>query len=599
MTPSTSRPSRSRSERVILFLATLALLLCPTVHAKEGHATPIPKVAPRFETPIHAACIEGNVERVLQLIENGWDVNTVSPVRGDTPIFAALQHKHFDVVNALLDHGADVNFAGVGKSTPLHHAALVNNADVIERMMKMGADPTRVDDFRHLPLHYAVERANPRAAKLLLVQPDLMDQPDTHDRTPLDHAVELADPEIALMLLHAGAHFADNPNRTLYRVGICAGKGWTETVEIALRQTESDPKLHQSIAERAYNDTFAAGNVPQLKRIAELVPGIASTKPASGLPRLFIAANFGHLDMVAALLDQGESIDEVAVPSNWTPLHGAIVSGSDLKLINLLLQRGANPNAVDGIGRTPLHIAAITGRPGLVQALLKAGADASIKDDFGNTPLNYAVRAGAAPSVQLMAGREGAQDPNNYGYTPYTIAMEMDRPELASMLQPPPPAELPPLPKEFDEILAMVTPPQAAPEIAAAQRERWTNAVHHGMPLLHLAAQSGVKQAVNQLANSSDIKQRDADGFQALHYAVEGTVSEISSDLIDAGAPVNDQENLPKWSPLHFAAAAGRPDMVKLLLDNGAKKDLRDSMGRTPADVAKMFGNDLLAAQLQ
>src|SRR5690606_37010643 len=112
---------------------------------------------------------------------NGWDVNTVSPVRSDIPLIAALEKKHFDVANLLLDRGADVNFAARGKSTPLHHAAIAGNTAIIERLLKLGADPTRVDDAHHLPLHYAVERGNADAAKLLLVPHDLMDQPDTHN----------------------------------------------------------------------------------------------------------------------------------------------------------------------------------------------------------------------------------------------------------------------------------------------------------------------------------------------------------------------------------------------------------------------------------
>lgn len=590
---------RPRIRRLAAACATAGLLLFPAaVQAKEGHAAPLPKPPPASETPIHAAALEGDADRIVLLIENGWDVNTVSPVRGDTPLFAALEHKQAEATNVLLDRGADVNFSAIGKSTPLHHAAIWGNLEIIDRLLATGADPTRVDDVHHLPLHYAVERGYVEAAKRLLVSPELMDKSDTHDRTPLDHAVDLSRPDIALLLLHAGAHFADNPNRTLGRVGRCATKGWTEAIEIALRQTESQPELRRRIAERAYNDTFGAGNVPQLKRIGELVPGIASTKPASGLPRLFIAANFGHADMVALLLEQGADVNEAAQPSGWTPLHGAVIDYGDLNLVTLLLNEGANPNAVDGLDRTPLHTAAIAGRPYIIAQLLKFGADAARADYLGNTPLHYAAHVGAVAAVRTLLDAKAPQVANTSGKRPFDFATEAGHNDLVSILEPAPVVLLP-LPENFDEISALAAP-KNPPEALADLREQWAEAARRGVPLIHLAAQSGARSAVEKLLKSDGAAAaRDPGGFLALHYAAEGTARELLRDLLAAGAPVNDQANPPKWTPLHFAASAGRAEAVQILLENGADKSLRDGLGRSPADLAELQGYPPIAALLR
>ncbi|MCC6059460.1 MAG: ankyrin repeat domain-containing protein [Thermofilum sp.] len=73
----------------------------------------------------------------------------------------------------------------------------------------------------------------------------------------------------------------------------------------------------------------------------------------------------------------------------WTPLHWA-AAGGHAEVARLLLERGADVNARDDDDWTPLHIAAAKGRVEVARLLLERGADPSIRDKDGRTPLDVA-----------------------------------------------------------------------------------------------------------------------------------------------------------------------------------------------------------------
>ena len=107
-----------------------------------------------------------------------------------------------------------------------------------------------------------------------------------------------------------------------------------------------------------------------------------------------------------------------------TPIFSAVLGGS-LALLGLLLEGGADVNARDARGWTALHYAADDVLPEMASLLVARGADVNARDDEGNTPLSRAVfSARGRPEVVRLLVKHGARDdqPNRAGETPRQLA---------------------------------------------------------------------------------------------------------------------------------------------------------------------------------
>lgn len=111
---------------------------------KRHKQTTIPeKKNEKGETPIIPACAKGNVKLVLNLLKQGHSVNAGDAL-GWTALHEASNYGYVDIVNVLLDHGADINNRGgpcCEGITPLHDAAACGHLEVIDCLLDRGANP--------------------------------------------------------------------------------------------------------------------------------------------------------------------------------------------------------------------------------------------------------------------------------------------------------------------------------------------------------------------------------------------------------------------------------------------------------------------------
>ena len=101
------------------------------------------------------------------------------------------------------------------------------------------------------------------------------------------------------------------------------------------------------------------------------------------------------------------------------------------------------------------------------------------------------------------------------------------------------------------------------------------------------------------LDNGADPNAVDDSGRTPLHYAAIGGLESLAEALLAAGADPNMVEVRHRQTALHSCATHGHPSLAKLLVDHGARTDLRDAHGNTFMDIATAIGTSISPMDLQ
>ncbi|RDW69089.1 NACHT and Ankyrin domain protein [Aspergillus mulundensis] len=369
-------------------------------------------------TPLHCAASRGHSEMVEFLLENGADGNAMAR-DGSTALHLATQYGQRKVMKILLHHPVNAQVANLEGATSLQ-LAVKTEADeaTVPLLIKNKVDvDTRNIRTGDTALHLAIEWRRPRIILYLLDKGASIDMTNEDGFTPLQLAVKSDNCEAISVLLQRRANIEARSLSGLTALQIAAyEEHWIAFdlliiggADINAWNKEGESLIHEQ-ARKATS------------------PSIASK-----------------------LLDQGANI-EALTAKGLTPLHCAAV-GSNKTMFLFLISRGAKPTALTAKGDSLLHITLPVLKEGfdILRLALNYGNNVNTVSNEGWTPLHQAVYVGTgspdhefpqiAEYIQLLVSR-GAdinarlQAPTNNGETPLHLAVTaiVTRPDLVQLL---------------------------------------------------------------------------------------------------------------------------------------------------------------------
>jgi ankyrin repeat protein len=312
-------------------------------------------------TPLAMAALYGSPRAVDRLLKAGASAKALGP-NGETMVMFAARNGRPDAIRLLVEAGADVNARErVRGTTALMWAVSQRNTVAVEALLALGADANAKSGGAGLPRNYMAQRVNVRAVE---------EAQRRHERAKAAGRTyeEQLEWEYENGVDLGGARNAFTADRSRGRGAGPRGAG-PEQAPGGAAPTPAAPT--DSPAARAGGAGARAGGAGGRQGGAAGRGGAAATVDADddteivvaglvgsgggGLTPLVFAAREGDLPSTRLLLDAGANVN-LPTEYGWTPLLTA-VNNRNYQVAQLLIARGADVNAANKGGWTPLYLA--------------------------------------------------------------------------------------------------------------------------------------------------------------------------------------------------------------------------------------------------
>jgi ankyrin repeat protein len=443
-------------------------------------------------------------------------------------------------VRALLKQGQDVNARGPDGATPLHWAVHADDLETVDALIRGGANVSAANVLGVPPIYVAASNGSPAVIRRLLDARADANAADATGDTVLMAAVRAENPEAVKLFIEHGAgvnHAEPALSHTALMWAVRANN--TEIIRLLLAAGASVEAVTRAGEKPAVRPPGAGGGSHGVGIVRGGVPPQGEQLPApGGMTPLLFAARAGRLDAAKLLAEAGADVN-TADPNGITPLLMAITN-NQLAVAQFLLDQGADLKAADWYGRTPLW-AAVEMRNldvrstaidngvdraaalRLIGALIDKGADLNARVKEFPPARRYMLPLGSLEWVDFT------------GQTAFIRAAQS--------------ADV--------DVMRLLLSKGADPKITTFNG---TNA---------LMAAAGVNWVVSQTFSESPEKWLEAVKL-----------------CLDLGVDVN-AVNQMGLAAVHGAANRGSDDIIELLVSRGARLDIADKEGRTPAAWAE------------